>query len=63
MQSYTKFMFNNHAIGGNDSSVIKSQADLPQDPSSVPTTYIGWLTATYNSRSRESNAEKGFSGL
>lgn len=38
--------------------VVKSQAVLPQDPSSVPTTYIGWLTATYNSRSRESNAEK-----
>lgn len=44
--------------------VVKSQAVLPQDPSSVPTTYIGWLTATYNSRSRESNAEKeDFSGL
>lgn len=39
-------MFKNHAIGGNDSSVIKSQAVLPQDPSSVSTTYVEWLTAT-----------------
>lgn len=58
MQSYPKFMFKNHAIGGNDSSVVKSQAVIPQDPSSLPATYIGWLTATYNSRSSESNTEK-----
>lgn len=58
MQSYPKFMFKNHAIGGNDSSVVKSQAVIPQDPSSLPATYRGWLIATYNSRSRESNTEK-----